>query len=139
MSIARRLPVPPLRHQSARRVVASAARSCVETLEGRRLLSTVLTPVADTYTRDHSYALTNFGAASFVSSGDIRLSSTARDVSEMQLAAGALYTPGNLTFQAADLYPASGEIFVIDAVGPQPTTITFLGNGSSPVPLSVVT
>ncbi len=47
-----------------------------------------------------------------------------------------LYTPGNLTFTASDIYPASGEIFIIDASGSQATTITFQRNGSSQVPLS---
>ncbi len=57
---------------------------------------------------------------------------------------GALFTPGNLTFQAADLYPSTGSTFILDAVGPTDaatgvqaaTTITFLSNGTSGVPLS---
>ncbi len=52
------------------------------------------------------------------------------------LSPGVLFTPGSLTFKAADLYPASGSTFIIDAVGPNPTTITFLPNGASSVPLS---
>jgi filamentous hemagglutinin family protein len=84
-------------------------------------------------------ALQNFANVSFVSSGDIRfytpsLSTTTPD--------GALVTAGNLTFQAAQLYPATGNTFIIDAVGPNingsrlPTTITLLPNGGSSTPLS---
>ncbi|RWV81678.1 hypothetical protein GW17_00056881, partial [Ensete ventricosum] len=81
-------------------------------------------------------SLENFGQATFVSRGDLRLSSTnSNGASTLQ--PGLLYTPGNLTFQAADLYPASGERFILDAANPNnPTTISFLGNGSSQVPLS---
>jgi len=84
---------------------------------------------------ENAVSLANFGQATFISSGDIRLSSTNTDGTST-LFPGMLYTPGNLTFQAADLYPASGEIFILDAVGPNPTTITFLANGPSQVPLS---
>jgi filamentous hemagglutinin family protein len=88
-------------------------------------------------------ALANFGQATFTSTGDIRLSSTNTNGTGT-LQPGVLYTPGNLTFKAADLYPASGSTFIIDAVGPtdpstalvKPTWITFLGNGTSSVPLS---
>ncbi len=44
--------------------------------------------------------------------------------------------PGNLTFQAANIYPLSGSTFILDAAGPNPTTISFLDNGPSQVPLS---
>ncbi|HEX4793035.1 MAG TPA: DNRLRE domain-containing protein [Humisphaera sp.] len=89
--------MPPLRHHSARRAVASAARACIETLEGRRLLSTVLTPVADTYTRDHSYALTNFGASPLLfvkkaSSGDDRITFLKFDLSGISNITGATLT-----------------------------------------------
>ncbi|HWE97712.1 MAG TPA: DNRLRE domain-containing protein [Tepidisphaeraceae bacterium] len=58
--------------------VRAAAHSLVETLEQRTLLSSVLTPVADTFVRDHNYALTNFGASPLLfvknaSSGDNRV------------------------------------------------------------------
>lgn len=89
--------------------------------------------------------LNNFGRANFTSSGDIRLSST--NVSQTQtpgLTPGMLYTPGDLTFKAADLYPSTGSTFVVDAVGPidpangkpAPTTVTFSSNGASGTPLS---
>ncbi|GGF44197.1 hypothetical protein GCM10011611_58280 [Aliidongia dinghuensis] len=81
-------------------------------------------------------ALGNFGQASLASSGDIRLSSAGLLPSTDILAPGVLFTPGNLTLKAADLYPVSGESFILDAVGPTPTTITFLNNGASSTPLS---
>ncbi|PCE32860.1 filamentous haemagglutinin family protein [Burkholderia ubonensis] len=88
--------------------------------------------------------LNNFGHANFASGGDIRLSSTTADQSNSKLAPGVLYTPGDVTFKAADLYPATGSKFVIDAVGPTdpatgkpaPTTVTFASNGASGTPLS---
>ncbi|SIO09655.1 filamentous haemagglutinin family protein [Paraburkholderia phenazinium] len=92
---------------------------------------------------ENQFELNNFGQANFTSSGDIRLSSTNVAASGANaLAPGELFTPGNLTFKAADLYPSTGSAFILDAVGPTesgapaPTTITFLGNGSSGVPLS---
>lgn len=88
--------------------------------------------------------LNNFGHANFTSSGDIRLSSANAGQSQAASGAGMLYTPGNLTFKAADLYPATGSTFIIDAVGPTdsatgqpaPTTVTFASNGVSDTPLS---
>lgn len=88
--------------------------------------------------------LNNFTHANFTSSGDIRLSSTTADQSLAISAPGILYAPGNLTFKAADLYPATGSTFIVDAVGPTdsatgkpaPTTVTFASNGVSGTPLS---
>ncbi len=60
---------------------------------------------------ENQFSLENFAQASFVSSGDIRLSST-YSAGAVTLQPGVLYTPGNLTFQAADIYPASGETFI---------------------------
>ncbi len=94
-----------------------------------------LTVSAEFIDLGNQIALANFGQANFISSGDIRLSST-NSGGSATLLPGLLYTPGNLTFQAADIYPASGESFILDAVGPNPTTITFLSNGTSSVPLS---
>ncbi|WP_246530286.1 filamentous haemagglutinin family protein [Paraburkholderia podalyriae] len=94
---------------------------------------------------ENQVQLNNFAQANFTSSGDIRLSSTNGVQSGTgALDAGELYTPGNLTFRAADLYPATGSTFILDAVGPTdpitgkpaPTTITFESNGTSGVPLS---
>jgi filamentous hemagglutinin family protein len=91
----------------------------------------------------NQFQLNNFGQANFTSSGDIRLTSTG-SAANGQLALGLLYTPGNLTFTAADLYPSTGTSFLLDAVGPKdsstgnlvPTTITFQSNGTSSTPLS---
>lgn len=88
--------------------------------------------------------LNNFARANFTSSGDIRLSSTNAGPSAAGTAPGMLYTPGNLTFNAADLYPSTGSTFIVDAVGPTdsatgkpaPTTVTFASNGVSGTPLS---
>ncbi|WP_233839096.1 filamentous haemagglutinin family protein [Paraburkholderia sp. ZP32-5] len=93
---------------------------------------------------ENAFQLNNFGQANFTSSGDIRLSSTTPAASGANaLASGVLFTPGNLTFKAADLYPSTGSTFIIDAVGPSgangaaaPTTVTFESNGPAGVPLS---
>jgi filamentous hemagglutinin family protein len=93
---------------------------------------------------ENQVQLDNFKQANFTSSGDIRLSSTIPDQNLTNaLVPGALFTSGNLTFKAADLYPSTGSTFILDAVGPNdssgnpaPTTITFLPNGTSDVPLS---
>ncbi|CAI8695720.1 Filamentous hemagglutinin [Burkholderia sp. IT-111MI5] len=85
--------------------------------------------------------LNNFSHANFTSGGDIRLSSTNAGQTLMP---GILYTPGDLTFKAAGLYPATGSTFIVDAVGPTdpatgkpaPTTVTFASNGASRTPLS---
>ncbi|MBN3824098.1 filamentous hemagglutinin N-terminal domain-containing protein [Burkholderia sp. Ac-20384] len=92
----------------------------------------------------NQFQLNNFGHANFTSSGDIRLSSATADQSFAKLATGVLYTPGDLTFKAADLYPSTGSTFVVAAVGPTdsstgkpaPTTVTFVSNGVSGTPLS---
>ncbi|RQS65157.1 filamentous hemagglutinin N-terminal domain-containing protein [Burkholderia sp. Bp8963] len=89
--------------------------------------------------------LNNFGHANFDSHGDIRLSSTnVATNGPVALMPGALYTPGDLTFNAASVYPATGSTFIVDAVGPAdpvtgtpaPTTVTFASNGASGTPLS---
>ncbi|MGG1948121.1 filamentous hemagglutinin family protein [Trinickia sp. NRRL B-1857] len=81
----------------------------------------------------NQFQLNNFEQSNFNSAGDIRLSSTAIGTSLMP---GALYTPGNLSFTAADLYPATGNTFILLSKGPAPTTISFANNGSSGTPLS---
>ncbi|MBN3792008.1 filamentous haemagglutinin family protein, partial [Burkholderia sp. Ac-20353] len=90
----------------------------------------------------NQFQLNNFGQANFNSSGDIRLSST--NPSGTALSPGVLYTPGNVTFNAASLYPATGSTFIVDAVGPidsatgklVPTTVTFGSTGAAGTPLS---
>ena len=70
-----------MKHHAASRRVRDAAGASIESLEYRTLLSTTLQPVADTFVRNHDYALTNFGAspdlfvktaASLTSGGDTR-------------------------------------------------------------------
>src|SRR5579883_692334 len=86
-------------------------------------------------------ALENFGNANFASAGDTRLYTLV--YSQTTIPDGELVTAGNLTFQAAQLYPATANTFIIDAVGPTvngtqlPTTVSIepSGNASS-VPLS---
>ncbi|WP_297352521.1 filamentous haemagglutinin family protein [Paraburkholderia sp.] len=103
----------------------------------------ILTVTASFIDIGNQSALANFGHAAFTSSGDIRLWSTDTGGGSA-LQAGALYTSGDLSFKAAQVYPASGNTFIVDALGPvdpgtgapTPTTITFLGNGASQVPLS---
>ena len=89
-----------------------------------------------------SWANTNFTA-----SGDIRFYEPAN----LQYPAGGtpltglLFSAGNLTFQAAELYPVTNYSFVIDAtplknskgvlLSPS-TTLTILGNGAASTPLS---
>lgn len=88
--------------------------------------------------------LNNFGHANLSSRGDIRLSSTSVSQQGNALLPGVLYTPGNVTFNAASLYPATGSTFIVDAVGPvdpvtgqrAPTTVTFGSTGASGTPLS---
>ncbi|GAB7537876.1 hypothetical protein BGC_40970 [Burkholderia sp. 3C] len=88
--------------------------------------------------------LNNFGHANFTSSGDIRLSSTKIAAGGKTYSPGVLYSPGNLSFTSADLYPATGATYLIDAVGPTDpatgkpasTRVTFASNGSSGTPLS---
>lgn len=92
----------------------------------------------------NQFQLNNFGQANLNSRGDIRLSSTSVSPTSNVLSPGVLYTPGNVTFNAASLYPATGSTFIIDAVGPAdpvtgtlaPTTVTFGSTGSSGTPLS---
>lgn len=85
------------------------------------------------------FQLQRFADATFTSSGDIRLlmpATLAYLANTTAARAGELVTAGDLTFKAAQLYPASGTVFVLDA----PTagsTVTFLGNGTVAPPLSV--
>ncbi|MEW6438765.1 MAG: filamentous hemagglutinin family protein [Pseudomonadota bacterium] len=86
-------------------------------------------------------ALADFGNANFASTGDTRLYTLT--YGGTSIPDGELFTGGNLTFQAAQLYPATANTFIIDAAGPimngaqLPTTVTFLPGGpASSAPLS---
>ena len=71
----------------------------------------------------------NLGQATFVSSGDIRLLPVASAPAGGNQLVGYLLTGANLTFEAADVYPATDTAFVIQskpAIGAAaPTTISF--------------
>ncbi|MDB5609255.1 MAG: filamentous hemagglutinin [Bradyrhizobium sp.] len=73
--------------------------------------------------------LQNIGAATFNSSGDIRLLPAQYVPSTGTSLIGYLLTAGNLSFNAADIYPATDTAFVIQATpffgSTQPTTISF--------------
>jgi hypothetical protein len=84
--------------------------------------------------------LQNFGDATFSSTGDIRFYTPAQAQAGLS---GALLTAGNLTFEAAQLYPTTASTFIVAAVGPTidgervDTTLTIRQNGSASAPLSV--
>jgi uncharacterized delta-60 repeat protein len=68
--------------------VGTSARNVVECLEGRVLLTAVLSPVADTFIRNNTYANSNFGGSQFLyvqnaSSGDSRVAMMTFDLSSM--------------------------------------------------------
>lgn len=85
------------------------------------------------------FGLQNFGNATFTSRGDIRFYMPTFNTT---VPTGELVTAGNLTFKAAQLYPATANSFIIDAIGPAvsgarlATTVTILPNGASSAPLS---
>ena len=95
------------------------------------------------------FGLQNFGNANFTSSGDIRFYTPVvfdftKGLTDPALP-GELVTAGNLTFKAADVYPATGNTFIIDANAGGlrdangnliAATVTIQGNGSSTTPLS---
>ncbi len=89
------------------------------------------------------FGLQNFGQANFTSSGDIRFYTVvafASTIGSASLLPGELVTPGNLTFTATQLYPATASTFIIDASAngrtdangnALTTTVTILPNGAS--------
>jgi filamentous hemagglutinin family protein len=94
-------------------------------------------------------ALRNFADAAFDSRGDIRFHTpgiyqSATIGNEVRLVPGELLTGGNLSLRAAQIYPASGETFIVRALGAKDasgrradTAIRIAGNGNAaPLPLS---
>jgi filamentous hemagglutinin family protein len=89
--------------------------------------------------------LQSIGQANFISTGDIRLLPAATAPAAGNYLLGYLLTSGNLSFAAADVYPATDTAFVIEATpqnvvnGPQ-TSVTFQypsgGQPSATTPLS---
>ncbi|HEX3487412.1 MAG TPA: filamentous hemagglutinin family protein [Micropepsaceae bacterium] len=87
-------------------------------------------------------ALSGVAASYFVSTGDIRLSEPLANAAALNIATtlgtpiGELITAGDLTLQAAQIYPASGVDFTLKSTGAN-ATIAFLSNGAAPdLPLS---
>lgn len=83
----------------------------------------------------------NAANATFVSSGAIRLlSDDYGNVGTTSVSSyvGALVAPGNLTLQAAEIYPVTGTQFLLASVGtlPSANTLTILPNGRAEAPLS---
>lgn len=75
-------------------------------------------------------ALLNFSDTRFATAGDLRfISPSNRSANTRQTVAqalpGLLYSAGDLGFEAAQVYPASGETFAVLASGPNPTAIRF--------------
>jgi len=110
--------------------------------------SGVLTINADFMDIGGGLDLQGWSAANFTSRGDVRFYAPLNlqyDGSSGAVQAGLLFSTGNLSFQAARLYPVSNYSFVIDA-NPSglkdaqgnalSTTLTILGNGASRVPMS---
>ena len=86
-------------------------------------------------------ALQNFADATFSTDGDLRLyTPVGRNLSQDATRAvpGSLFTSGNLTLAAAQIYPASGNRFLLSAVGPEARTIRFEQTVDAPerLPLS---
>lgn len=91
------------------------------------------------------FSLNNFADAIFQSSGDLRFYTPAHYAYLANSATptiGQLLTAGDLTFKAAQLYPATNNAFAVVAAGPivggvrADTTITVLPNGTATAPLS---
>ena len=92
--------------------------------------------------------LQGWSQTNLVSSGDMRFYAPPNlqyNASTGDINTGLLFTTGNLTLQAAQLYPISDYAFVVDANPsglsdaqgkPLTTTLTILGNGASSAPLS---
>jgi len=119
------------------RVVASA-RSVIEGLESRTLLTAVLTPTADTFIRNNAYVNTNFGAAQNLyvenaSAGDSRIALLTFDLTGISTITNAtLRLTGSLENSSEGavnlgLYPVSSTTWV-EGTG---TTNSLNGNGTT--------
>ncbi|HJT44108.1 MAG TPA: filamentous hemagglutinin family protein [Rhizomicrobium sp.] len=85
-------------------------------------------------------AISGIAKASFVSSGDIRLrvplANVPPNLAPGTLPTGELFTAGDLSFAAAQVYPVSGVSFMLKSSSPT-GTIAFAANGTpQPAPLS---
>lgn len=85
-----------------------------------------------------NFALQNFAQSTFRTQGDIRLYSPVGNnlnSANTALVPGSLFTGGNLTLAAAQIYPASGNRYILAAAGPNPTTIRFEQTAAAPTAL----
>ncbi len=97
-----------------------------------------LTVSADAIDLGGQFSLPDFGKVSFISSGDIRFLTPANyayfrsseDLTNPQSVPGVMLAAGDLYFEAAQIYPATGNRFIIDAISPI-ATVTFRGNAAS--------
>jgi filamentous hemagglutinin family protein len=107
--------------------ISSAANS-LPTLVLRQSADAALTLNAGQIDLSAFISLANIGQATFNSRGDIRLL-PAQFIPSGSSLLGYLLTAGDLTFNAADIYPATDTAFVIQAApfagSTAPTTITF--------------
>ena len=144
--------VAPVAHPADRQKVGGwcVARrlAAIESLENRTFLSTTVTPVADTFVRDHDYALTNFGASPllFVKSadtGDNRITFLKFDLSQFtSIPSAILQLSGSLennlagptttgVYAVADSSWSEGDGTIVDPIGD--------GSDTSPVPANAMT
>ncbi|WP_165189837.1 filamentous haemagglutinin family protein [Caulobacter soli] len=80
------------------------------------------------------FNIRNVQTTRFVADGDIRLYTPAGyALLNSQFLPGTLVTGGDLIFQAAQIYPATGNAFVLSAPNAG-ASITFLGNGKAAAP-----
>ncbi|MBL6749562.1 MAG: filamentous hemagglutinin family protein [Nevskia sp.] len=99
-----------------------------------------LTVQADYIDLGGQFELRNFGEASFDASHDIRFVTPSaydyyspNNTTPQVAIPGFLLTAGNLTFQAAQIYPATANTFIVEAIdtGGAQTTVTFQSNANS--------
>lgn len=92
-------------------------------------------------TRVLSFGLTtelrDVGTARFLSGGDIRLGIDGRTAGVRDPIGATLATAGDLTFRAAQVYPASGKVFAISSTGADATIAFLPGDATAPQPWSV--
>jgi filamentous hemagglutinin family protein len=74
-----------------------------------------------------SFNLAHFKEINLNSQGDIRLLQNIPTAGASQSGVGSLYTPGNVTLTAAQIYPASGNAFIVlanaDLTHPDPSSV----------------
>jgi filamentous hemagglutinin family protein len=119
---------------------ASSNSSALPNLVTPSVADATMTLNADQIDLSAFFNLQNIGQATFNSRGDIRFL-PAQFMGQGTSLLGYLLSGGNLSFNAADIYPATDTAFVIQAVnGNAPTTITFGypdgGAASNQTPLS---